>query len=98
MGSSVEVATLLNQSASGPLRGGNDVEVLVDADGNYPAWLSAIAAARRTIHLEMYIVHNDVIGRRFRDPLVAPAKAGIEVRVLYDGSGPLRPHRFASGR
>jgi cardiolipin synthase len=94
MGSRVEVATLLYQSASGPLRGGNDVEVLVDADGNYPAWLSAIAAARRTIHLEMYIVHNDVIGRRFRDALVERAKAGIEVRVLYDWFGALRPSSF----
>src|SRR4026208_1591886 len=82
MGSQVEVATLLNQSVSGPLRGGNDVGVLVDADGNSPAWLSAIAGARRTIHLEMYIVHNDVIGRRFRDALVARASAGVTVRPL----------------
>ncbi|MBK5299508.1 MAG: hypothetical protein JJE40_20360, partial [Vicinamibacteria bacterium] len=46
------------------------------------------------IHLEMYIVHNDGIGRRFRDALVARAKAGVTVRVLYDWFGALRPSSF----
>ena len=77
-----------------PLRSGNDVEILVDAEGNYPAWLAAINGAQRTIHLEMYIVHNDVIGRRFREALVERAKAGIAVRVLYDWFGSLRPSSF----
>ena len=57
---------------------------------NYPAWQAAIEAARRTIHLEMYIVHDDATGRRFRDLLVARARAGVTVRVLYDWFGSLR--------
>ena len=74
--------------------GGNAVHILLDGDQNYPRWLQAIDAARRTIHLEMYIVHNDVIGRRFRDALVARAAAGVTVRVLYDWFGALRPSSF----
>ena len=74
--------------------GGNAVHVLLDGDQNYPRWLQAIDAAQRTIHLEMYIVHNDVIGRRFRDALVARASAGVAVRVLYDWFGALRPSSF----
>ena len=88
------VASLLNRSSGTPLRSGNDVEVLVDAAGNYPAWLDAIGQARATIHLEMYIVHNDVTGRQFRDALVERAKAGVAVRVLYDWFGSLRPSSF----
>ena len=69
---------------------GNRLRVLRDARENYPAWIAAIESARRTIHLEMYIVHDDVTGRRFRDLLVARARAGVKVRVLYDWFGSLR--------
>ena len=69
---------------------GNRLRVLRDARENYPAWATAIESARRTIHLEMYIVHDDGTGRRFRDALVARAKAGVTVRVLYDWFGSLR--------
>ena len=85
---------LLFRSAGAPLVGGNAVDLLLDGDQNYPRWLQAIDAAERTIHLEMYIVHNDAIGRRFRDALVARARAGVTVRVLYDWFGALRPSSF----
>ena len=74
--------------------GGNAVRLLVDGDQNYPRWLDAIESARHTVHLEMYIVHNDRIGRRFRDVLAARARAGVAVRVLYDWFGALRPTSF----
>ena len=86
--------TLFFRSAGAPLVGGNAVTVLLDGDQNYPRWLDALTAARRTIHLEMYIVHNDGIGRRFRDLLVEKARAGVAVRVLYDWFGALRPSSF----
>jgi cardiolipin synthase A/B len=85
---------LFFRAAGAPLVGGNAVDILLDGDQNYPRWLQAIDAAERTIHLEMYIVHNDVIGRRFRDALVARASAGVTVRVLYDWFGALRPSSF----
>jgi cardiolipin synthase len=86
--------TLFFRSAGAPLVGGNAVRVLLDGDQNYPRWLDAIATARRTVHLEMYIVHNDGIGRRFRDLLVEKARQGVAVRVLYDWFGALRPSSF----
>jgi cardiolipin synthase A/B len=69
---------------------GNRLRILRDARENYPAWAGAIEAARRTIHLEMYIVHDDSTGRCFRDLLVGRARAGVTVRVLYDWFGSLR--------
>lgn len=86
--------TLFFRSAGAPLVGGNAVRVLLDGDQNFPRWLDAIAAATRTVHLEMYIVHNDGIGRRFRDLLVEKARSGVAVRVLYDWFGALRPSSF----
>lgn len=78
---------LVARSTGVPLAPGNLFRVLQDAEGNYPAWEAAIAAARRTIHLEMYIVHADRTGVRFRDLLAERARAGVRVRVLCDWFG-----------
>jgi len=55
-----QVANQMFSRASGArLREGNRVRLLKDAAENYPAWLEAIRGARRTIHFEMYIIHED---------------------------------------
>lgn len=66
---------------------GNAVALLRDAAENYPAWLEAIAGARRTVHFENYIVAEDELGWRFAHALGDRARAGVEVRVLYDWWG-----------
>ena len=58
-----------SRAAGAPLVGGNRVRLLTDAGENYPAWLDAIGAAKRTIHFESYIIHEDAVGRRFADAL-----------------------------
>ena len=84
----VPIANQMFSRASGAqLREGNCVRLLKDASGNYPAWLAAIRAARRTIHVEMYIVHEDEQGRLFADALIEKAREGVRVRLLYDWMG-----------
>jgi cardiolipin synthase len=61
--------------------------LLKDAQDNYPAWLDAIRAARRHIHFESYIIHEDDTGRMFADALVAKAREGVRVRLIYDWLG-----------
>jgi cardiolipin synthase len=63
------------------------VRLLRDAGENYPAWLEAIGSARRTIHFESYIIHDDETGQQFARALLARAAAGIRVRVVYDWLG-----------
>ena len=48
-----------SRASGAPLRDGNHVRILRNAAENYPAWLEAIDGARRTIHFEMYIIHED---------------------------------------
>jgi len=83
-----------SRAAGAPLIEGNRVGVLRDATENYPAWEHAIQSARRSIHLEMYILHRDAVGRRFVEALAAKAREGVAVKVIYDwfgcGAGPLR--------
>jgi cardiolipin synthase A/B len=66
---------------------GNSVKLLRNGVETFPAWLSAIADARERISLEMYIFKDDAIGRRFADALIAAARRGVYVRVLYDFVG-----------
>jgi cardiolipin synthase len=66
---------------------GNRVEVLQDGPQVYRAMLDLIDAAERRIHFENYIIRSDGTGRRFAEALIARAKAGVEVRLLFDWMG-----------
>ena len=66
---------------------GNDVRLLRDARENYPSWLAAIEAAKRFVHFENYIVHDDAVGARFADAFIKKAREGVSVRVIYDWVG-----------
>src|SRR4051794_34994367 len=72
-----------------PLVAGNALRLLNDAQENYPAWLEAIATAERTIHFENYMIYEDAIGFEFADALIAKARQGVSVRLLYDWMGSL---------
>jgi cardiolipin synthase len=61
--------------------------LLRDASENYPAWLAAIAQATRSVHFESYIIHDDEVGERFASALIARARDGVAVRVIYDWVG-----------
>ncbi len=76
-----------SRAAGAPLINGNNVRPLKDARENYPAWLDAIGAAKRHIHFENYIIHEDATGWRFADALVAKAREGVCVRLIYDWMG-----------
>ncbi len=77
----------LSRASGAPLVLGNQVRILEDADGNYPVWLEAIAAARERIYLENYIFEEDEVGREFAEALAERARAGVRVRVIRDWLG-----------
>ena len=78
-----------SRAAGAPLVTGNKLTLLKDATENYPAWLQAIEAARRTIHFESYIIHEDEAGRTFAEALAEKARQGVRVRLIYDWLGSL---------
>ena len=73
--------------AGAPLVSGNYVRLLKDADQNYPAWLDAIAASKKHIHFESYIIHEDETGEEFAEALSLKAREGVRVRLIYDWLG-----------
>jgi cardiolipin synthase A/B len=75
------------RAAGARLIPGNSARILKDATENYPAWLEAIESARRAIHFECYIIHEDEQGRVFADALAKKARDGVRVRLIYDWMG-----------
>jgi phosphatidylserine/phosphatidylglycerophosphate/cardiolipin synthase-like enzyme len=78
---------VFSRTAGAPLVEGNATRVLRDATENYPVWDDAIASAKSAIHVEMYIIHRDDVGRRFVNRLADKARQGIAVRLIYDWFG-----------
>jgi cardiolipin synthase A/B len=96
----------LSRAAGAPLLGGNAVELLIDGQAHYTAWLAAIRGARQRVLLENYIIRDDEVGQAFRDALVERAREGVFVAVIVDWMGCLgqsgasfwKPLREAGGR
>lgn len=78
-----------SRAAGAALIPGNCVCLLKDAGENYARWLDAIAKAKRHIHFECYIIHEDATGNMFADALIAKAREDVRVRVIYDWMGGL---------
>ena len=69
------------------LVGGNRLTALQNGDEIFPAMLSAIRGATRTITFETYIYWSGEVGRQFADALIERARAGVRVNVLLDWVG-----------
>ena len=72
-----------NQNMSLPFKD-NLVDIYTSGYEFFPALLSAIGQARHHIHLDTYIIENDPLGRLIADALADKARAGVEVRLIYD--------------
>lgn len=86
-------AQAFSRAAGAPLIGGNAVELLIDGEANFGAWLAAIRSARDAILFENYIFRDDEIARGLRDAMVERAQAGVRVCVIRDWLGCLGQSR-----
>jgi cardiolipin synthase A/B len=74
---------------------GNAVLPLAEGPAAFEAAREAIEAARDHVHVLTYIFKDDRTGKGVRDRLVAAAKRGVEVRLLFDALGTyFTPRRF----
>jgi cardiolipin synthase len=65
----------------------NEVSLLTEEGPTFDRIEAALRAAKRYIWSEYYIIRNDLTGRRFLEVLTERAKAGVEVRLIYDALG-----------
>jgi cardiolipin synthase len=81
------LATLVGAITGTALVTGNAVDLLVNGDDAYPAMLSAIDGATRSIALATYIFDRGHVADRFIDALARAVQRGVAVRVLIDAVG-----------
>ncbi len=70
-----------------PPRAGNRVELLLDNERAFRAKAEAVKGAERSAWAEYYTVEDDATGRGFLADLAERARAGCDVRLLYDAVG-----------
>lgn len=76
----------ISESFSLPFKD-SSVELLTDGYQFFPRLLRDIAEAQHHIHIDMYIIEDDALGRLVCDALIAKARSGVEVRLIYDDVG-----------
>ena len=80
------VDLFVNESFSLPFAQ-SKVQLLKNGYEFFPSLLHDIAQAHNHIHIEMYILLDDALGRLVADALIDKARKGVEVRVIYDHVG-----------
>ena len=71
----------------------NRVGLLHNGNNAFTALIAALQHATHSIHMEYYIIRDDRIGRAIAEILIRKARAGLEVRVIYDAIGSWRLSR-----
>jgi cardiolipin synthase len=82
--------------AAFPFLRGNRAELLIDGEATFSSILEGIDAATGYILFQFYIVHDDELGRRIQERLIAKAREGVRIYFLYDEIGSYAlPRRYA---
>ena len=62
----------------------NRIEVLALPKETFDRLFADLESAKDHIHIEFYIIENDVVGNQLRQILERKAREGLRVRVIYD--------------
>lgn len=94
MGTSArQVSNMLTSMASATVTAGNSIDIFTDGTSKFEALLSDIDNARNYILLQYYIIDDDNTGHRLASHLIAKARQGVAVRVIYDYIGSVHTSR-----
>lgn len=86
-GEQVRYGKLLETISQRYFTNDNEVELLIDGEATFDAIFEAIEKATSYILVQFFIIKNDELGQKLRDRLVAKAREGVRVHVLYDEIG-----------
>jgi cardiolipin synthase len=78
---------LLEHGNQSSLLYGSDISIYTNGAEKFDDLIDDLESATHHIHFQYYIFLDDEIGRRVREVLMAKAREGVEVRVLYDDVG-----------
>ncbi len=70
-----------------PFLSGNEVDILIDGRATFDSIFAGIDQAKHYLLVQFYIVRDDALGQELAERLIARAKAGVKVYLLYDDIG-----------
>ncbi len=81
------IENIIFSGCSTKVRRRNRVTLLHNGCNAYSALIASLQRSRRSIHMEYYIIREDRIGCSIVELLIRRARAGVEVRLIYDAVG-----------
>lgn len=75
------------RTANTPVVSGNSIELLIDGQATFDAIFAALDAANSYVLFQSYIIRDDDLGKAMQARLLACAKRGVKVRLLFDSVG-----------
>lgn len=76
-----------DEMATLPLTCRNGARLLIDGHATFDAIFAAMDRAEDYILAQFYIIHDDEIGKQFKEKLLARARDGVRVHLIYDEIG-----------
>ena len=81
------LASFFKNTASASLLGASEAKVIASPNEFASLLFQEIEAAIDHIHIQFYIFENDDFGSLLKERLIAKARQGVEVRLIYDSVG-----------
>lgn len=75
------------ESGGSVLTDSNDLDIMTDGNVKFDALIEDIRNAKEFVHIQYYIIRDDVLFNRIKEVLVQKVMEGVEVRVLFDAMG-----------
>lgn len=75
------------QTSGAILTEDNDVKFIVDGKEKFRLLMEDMKMARKSIHIQYYIIKDDEVFTAMRKILLEKVREGVEVRILFDGMG-----------
>jgi cardiolipin synthase A/B len=81
-----------------PISHGNDVELLINGDEIFPAFLETVRGAEKTLNVETYVYWRGEIADEVAGAICERAEAGVDCNVALDALGAAKMNRDLVGR
>lgn len=78
---------LMSRNAFSPVFAQNNLEILQNGSEKYPRLMEDLKTAKHSIHMEYFEWSSDEMMQEFKTVLIERARAGVQVRILYDPLG-----------
>ena len=65
----------------------NEIDILINGENKFKVLIHELKKATKSIHLDYYIITDDVIGTQIIDLLCLKSEEGIKVKIIYDDVG-----------